>query len=104
MKKIEILEAARNNGNRENEYEAHENKTASLVSFLATIAVILVLLALELFIKKNINVSLIIVGITAMGTETLYNSKLSKSKWKTALGIICLLLALVMIIAYMVVI
>ena len=102
MDKEKILESARKNGDRGNEYELRENTRASLVSFLATLSGIMLLLAIDYFKNGLINISLIIVGAIAMGAECLYSGIVFGKKIKALLGAITLLIALIMIVDYMV--
>ena len=94
-----ILEAARNNGDRGNEYEMKENIRSSMVSTVAMLVVGMFLFAVEYYAKGILNVSLIILGVTVIGTDTLYRGIAFKKIWRIILGAILALIALIMIIA-----
>lgn len=72
MDKKTILEAARNNADRGNEYESKESVRASLISAVAMLTVGMLLFVVEYFIKGLLNVSLIIVGVSAIAADMLY--------------------------------
>ena len=94
-----ILEAARNNGDRGNEYELKENIRASMISTVVLLVVGMILFAIEYYVKGVLNVSLIILGVTVIGTDMLYRGITFKKLWRIILGSVLLLIALIMIIA-----
>lgn len=94
-----ILEAARNNGDRGNEYELKENIRASMISTVVLLVVGMMLFAIEYYVKGVLNVSLIILGVTVIGTDMLYRGITFKKLWRMILGSVLLLIALIMIIA-----
>lgn len=94
-----ILEAARNNGDRGNEYELKENIRASMISTVVLLVVGMILFAIEYYVKGVLNVSLIILGVTVIGTDMLYRGIAFKKIWRIILGSVLLLIALIMIIA-----
>ena len=94
-----ILEAARNNGDRGNEYELKENIRSSMVSSVVMLVVGMILFAIEYYVKGVLNVSLIILGVTVIGTDMLYRGITFKKLWRIILGSVLLLIALIMIIA-----
>ncbi len=94
-----ILEAARNNGDRGNEYELKENIRASMISTVVLLVVGMMLFAIEYYVKGVLNVSLIILGVTVIGTDMFYRGITFKKLWRMILGSVLLLIALIMIIA-----
>ena len=99
MYKKKILEAARNNGDRGNEYELKENIRSSMVSTVVMLVVGMFLFAVEYYAKGVLNVSLIILGVTVIGTDMLYRGIAFKKIWRIILGATLTLIALIMIIA-----
>ena len=102
MDKNVILQAAQRNRDRGKEFEIHEDTASSLISFAASLMVGIILFAVDYFIKGIINVSLIIVGITALGADTLYRGIVFRKVWKIIVGSILLAIALLIIITYVV--
>jgi Flp pilus assembly protein TadB len=76
-----ILEAARNNGDRGNEYELKENIRSSMVSAVVLLVVGMILFAIEYYVKGVLNVSLIILGVSVIGTDMLYRGIAFKKIW-----------------------
>ena len=99
MDNNKILEAARNNGDRGSEYELKENIRSSMVSTAVMLVVGMFLFAVEYYAKGALNVSLIILGVTVLGTDMLYRGIAFKKIWRIILGAILALIALIMIIA-----
>ena len=102
MDKNTILESARNNGDRGNEYEFKESIRSSMVSTVVMIVVGMMLFAVEYYAKGIVNVSLIILGVTVIGTDMLYKGIAFKKIWRIIPGGIFALIALIMIIAMVV--
>ena len=94
-----ILESARNNGDRGNEYEMKENIRATMISTVVLLAVGMILFAIEYYVKGVLNVSLIILGVSAIGTDMLYRGITFKTLWRIIIGSVISLIALIMIIA-----
>ena len=99
MDKKSILEAARKNGDRGNEFELRENIGASVVSAISMLAVGMLLFLIEYFMMGVPNVSLIILGVTAIAADTLYKGIVFKKYWRIVLGSSLALVAVIMIIA-----
>lgn len=99
MDKNKILEAARKKENRSEEYEYNVEDSASIISACVILIVGMILFAIEYYLKDIVNVSLITLGVTAIGTDTLYKGIAFKKAWKIVIGILLSLIALMMIIA-----
>lgn len=102
MNKDKILEAARKKENRSEEYEYDVENSASLISACAILIVGMILFAIEYHLKDMVNVSLITLGVTAIGVDTLYKGIAFKKVWKIVVGIVLSLIALIMIVARLV--
>ena len=85
--------------NRSEEYEYNLEDSASIISACVILIVGMILFAIEYYLKDIVNVSLITLGVTAIGTDTLYKGIAFKKAWKIVIGILLSLIALMMIIA-----
>lgn len=81
-----ILEAARNNKGRGQEYEHRESARSSLLGSAIAIMLGMVLFLIEYFVKDSINVSLIAVGMTAACVQSLYEGIKTKKIYLTVIG------------------
>ena len=93
-----ILEVARRNGDRGNEYETIEGIKASLISMASMLVTAMILFAIDFFLKGVVNVSLLIVAVVAVGIDMLYRGITFKKIWRIVLGTALVLIALVMIV------
>ena len=99
MNNKSILEAARKNKERGSEYELKKNIQAYLICTIAMLISGMILFFIDYFVKGTLNISLIIVAIIAISSNTLYQGITFKKVWKIILGAILCLIALIMIIA-----
>ena len=105
MEKNLILEAARKNKNRGQEYENKESVRSNLLSSLIAIMIGIALVLVEYFVKQSINVSLIVVGMTAACVQSLYEGIKTKKVYLIIIGCvesIIVILALFVFIAQVV--
>ena len=86
MEKNLILEAARKNKNRGQEYENKESVRSNLLSSLIAIMIGIALFLVEYFVKHSINVSLIVVGMTAACVQSLYEGIKTKKVYLIIIG------------------
>lgn len=86
MEKNKILEAARNNKKKGNEYESRESVRSSLLGAAIAIIVGVVLFLIEYFVKGSINVSLITVAMTAACVQSLYGGIKNKKTHLIIIG------------------
>ena len=92
-----ILEAARKDKHRGQEYENKESIRSNLLSSAITLAVAGVLLLVEILAMDHWNVSLIIVILVFTGVDPLYEGLKLKRYLKIASGLIKLLAALIFV-------
>lgn len=105
MEKNRILEAARKNKNRGQEYENKESVRSDLLAFLIAIMIGIVLFLVEYFVKHSINISLIVVAMTAACVQALYEGIKMKKVYLIIIGCvesIIVVVALFMFIAQVV--
>ena len=86
MENNKILEAARKNKNRGQEYENKETMRGNLLGSAVAIVVGLILFLIEYFLKDSINVSLIAVGMTAACVQYLYEGIKNKKTHLVIIG------------------
>lgn len=86
MEKNQILEAARKNKNRGQEYENKESVRSNLLSSLIALMIGIALFLIEYFVKHSINVSLIAVGMTAACVQALYEGIKTKKVYLIIIG------------------
>ena len=103
MKNDDILKAAQNNKIRGKEFENREETLSTMLSYAASIIVGTILFAVEYYCKAHINVSLIIVAFTAIGSDALYKGIRLKKTLSTVIGIILSTIALFALVAYVVI-
>ena len=102
MDKNKILEAARNNGDRGNEYEYNISDRASILTLISITLVVLILSIIEYFSRGLVNLGFIIIGATTIATDTLYKGIVYKKMWRIFVGAILTLITLILIIVWMV--
>ena len=78
MENNKILEAARKNKSRGKEYENKESVRSNLLGSMVAILIGITLFLIEYFVQNSINVSLIIVGMTAACIQSLYEGVKNK--------------------------
>lgn len=100
MDKNKILEAARNNKARGQEYENKESVRSSLLSSAIAISIGVILFLVECFVKNSVNYSLITVGMTAACVQSLYEGIKNKKIHLIIIGSIEAVAALVSIVAF----
>lgn len=86
MDKKTILEAARNNKSRGQEYENKESVRSNLLGSEIAISIGLILFLIEYFVKGYVNVSLIAVGMTAACVQSLYEGIKTKKTYLIVIG------------------
>ena len=104
MDKNKILEAAQKNGDRGYEYEYNISDRASLLTLVTVLVVVMLLSFVEYFSKGYVNLGFLIVGATAIATDTLYNGIAFKKAWKIVIGSFLALITIILIIAWVVMI
>lgn len=100
MEKNKILEAARNNKNKGQEYENKESVRSSLFGAAASIVVGIILFLVEYFVKDSVNISLIAVGMTMVSVQSLYEGIKNKKIYLIILGIIQALIVIFSILLF----
>ena len=81
-----ILEAAKNNIGRGQEYENKESVRSSLLGSAIAVVIGVILFLIEYFAKDSINVSLIAVGMTAACVQSLYEGIKTKKTYLIVVG------------------
>ncbi len=104
MDKNKILEAAQKNGDRGYEYEYNISDRASLLTLVTILVVVMLLSVVEYFAKGYVNLGFLIVGTTAIATDTLYNGIAFRKAWKIVVGSLLAIITIAMIIAWVVLI
>ena len=102
MDKKTILEAARNNGERGNEYEREKSTKLLLISVLITIFVGIFLFAYDCFVKGHVNISLMVLGLSMCATDFLHEGIVFKQVGKIISGIVLAILALLCLMIWVV--
>ena len=95
MNKEQILNAAKKNKLKRNEYETTESVRSSLLGMIVAIVVGSALFLIELFVGKRVNVSLISVVSALMGIQWLRDGVKLKRIHLIVAGIVFLVVALV---------
>ncbi|MBQ1196914.1 MAG: hypothetical protein IIX44_11785 [Clostridia bacterium] len=103
MKNDDILKAAQRNKIRGKEFENREETLSTMISYITSIIVGTILFVVEYYSKGHLNISLIIVAITAIGSDTLYKGIRLKKKLSIVMGIILSTIALLALVAYLVI-
>ena len=94
MENNKILEAARKNKSKGNEYENKESIKSNLFGSACAILIGTVLFLIEYFVKNSINISLISVAMTAACIQHLYEGIKNKKTYLIAIGCIETIIAL----------
>ena len=89
-----ILEAARNNKGRGQEYENKESVRSSLLGSAIAIFVGVILFLVEYYAKDSVNVSLIAVGMTAACVQSLYEGIKTKKTHLIVIGCVELIIVI----------
>ena len=100
MNSEKILEAARKNKTRGQEFENEESDRGNLLGTFVTILVGTILFLLEYYICKSINIGLVAVGMTFVGTQSLYEGTRIKKIHLIIMGAIASLIAIIAILAF----
>ena len=95
-----ILEAARNNKGKGREFENKESIKSSLFGSMISTILGVVLFLIEYFVKDNINVSLIAVGMTAFSVQSIYEGIKTKRVSLLSIGIIQAIIVLFAILIF----
>ena len=95
MNKEQILNAAKKNKLKRNEYETTESVRSSLLGMIVAIVVGSALFLIELFVGKRVNVSLISVVSALMGIQWLRDGVKIRRIYMIVAGIVFLVVALV---------
>ena len=93
MEKHNILEAARNNKSKGKEYENKESIRSNLLSSAIAMIIGIALFLIEYFVKDTINISLIVVGMTAACIQSLYEGIKTKKAYLITIGCVESLIA-----------
>ena len=96
----EILEAAKNNKMRGMEYENRVGTKSNIFGFLVTLIIGTVLGLVEYFVRKTLNLALLVLLFSAGAVQMLYEGIRLKSVWQIVLGSIEALLAIFFAIAF----
>ena len=88
MDNEKILELARKNKVRGNEYENREVTRSNLLGSFTALIVGIALFLLEFFIRCSINIGLLAVGMTAAGVQSLYEGIKLKKVHLVIVGIV----------------
>ena len=94
MDKDTILAAARNEKHKGKEFENKESARSGLLSGAIALFVGIGLFLLEYFVRDSVNIGLVAVGMTACGVDYLYTGVKLKQHYKTVIGTIQLLIAI----------
>ena len=100
MDKDTILAAARNEKHKGKEFENKESARSGLLSSAIALLVGIGLFLLEYFVRDSVNIGLIAVGMTACGVDYLYTGVKLKQHYKTVIGTVQLLIALLFILFF----
>ena len=100
MKNEEILLAAQKGKNRGREFENKASVKSNLLGSLMALLVGTLLFMLEYCIKDSVNVGLIAVGMTASGTQSLFEGIKVKKSYLIIIGVVQLLIALFLILVF----
>ncbi len=100
MKQEEILRFAQQDGKRGQEFERREANRGVFLGTLVAIIIGIVLFLLEYYILGNINIGLLVVGITAAAVQALYEGIRTRTIWLIILGAVEAVLSLVTILAF----
>ena len=94
MDKDKILEAARSNKERGQEYEHRESTRSQLLGSLAAVIVGSALFVYKYFAEGYISMELIAVAMTSSGVQAIYEGIKVKKRGRIILGIVQSLIAL----------
>ncbi len=97
-----ILEAARSNKIRGQEYENKASVRSNLLGSAIALIVGVILFLVEYFIKGSINVSLIAVGMTATCVQSLYEGIKTKKIYLIVIGCVEAIIVLFALLAFIV--
>lgn len=100
MKDEDILLAAQKEKSRGKEYENKESIRSNLFGSFVALVVGMVLFLLEYFINNSVNIELIAVGMTAAGTQLLFEGLKVKKVYLVVFGIVQLIIAFMMILVF----
>ena len=100
MDKDTILAAARNEKHKGKEFENKESARSGLLSSAIALLVGVGLFLLEYFVRDSVNIGLIAVGMTACGVDYLYTGVKLKQHYKTVIGTVQLLIAILFILLF----
>jgi hypothetical protein len=96
-----ILEAARNNKVRGQEYETKASVKSNLLGSAVAIVVGIILFWIEYFIKDSANISLIAVGMTAACVQSLYEGIKLRKAYLMVIGCIELLVVIFSLVVFL---
>lgn len=100
MDKDQILAAARNEKHKGKEFENKESARSGLLSSAIALIVGIGLFLLEYFVRESVNLGLIAVGVTACGVDYLYTGIKLKQHYKTVIGAVQLLVAILFVLLF----
>lgn len=97
MDKEKILEAARRNKYRGEEYENEQGALSSMLSVFVAVTVGVTLFLLEYYTQGTFNTGLIAIVATVAGVDALYEGIKLKKHWLTIIGTLSGLTAIIAI-------
>ena len=100
MDKDKILAAARNEKHKGKEFENKESARSGLLSSAIALIVGISLFLLEYLVRDSVNIGLIAVGMTACGVDYLYTGVKLKQHYKTVIGTVQLLIAILFVLLF----
>lgn len=101
MEKNKILEAARNNKVKGREFENKESIKSSLLGSIVSTILGIALFLIEYFVKNDVNVSLIAVGMAAFSVQSIYEGIKTKRISLLLVGIVQVIIVLFAILIFM---
>lgn len=102
MENKKILEAARNNKYRGREYENKESVRGNLLGTIVAILTGIVLFGMEYLLENSVNIGLLIVGLTTVCVQALYEGIKNKKVYLIIIGGIETLVDLVLFLIFIV--
>ena len=102
MKKEELLAASRKEKDLGREYESRVFIKSQLISSVVALLLGLSMCLIQYLVNGTVNIALLIVGLTASGTQTLFEGIKIKKVWPIVGGSLQLLVSLIFLIYWIV--
>lgn len=102
MERNKILEEARKNKSRGQEYENKESVRSNLLGSAIAIIIGMALFMIEYFVNHSVNISLIAVGMTAASVQSLYEGIKNKKAYLIVIGCVESIIVLFSLLIFMV--